>query len=246
MKYSFFFTVAIIGLIFGGCNPKLSDPQKIIDRAIQSAGGEKFANLHVEYDFRDKHYIAKTNGGQFSYERVFKDSANTIHDFVTNDGFKREVNGEAISVPDSMAVKYTSSINSVHYFAFLPYKLNDAAVIKKYLGESTINGQVYDHVQITFRPEGGGEDHEDVFLYWINQKTFAIDYLAYSFAESDETSFRFRVAYNPRTVGGIRFQDYVNYKPKNNSLTVDQAEDLFKKGELVELSRIDTENVIVH
>jgi len=53
------------------------------------------------------------------------------------------------------------------------------------------------------------------------------------------------VAYNPRVVNGVRFQDYINYKPKNNSFSVDQAEEMYKKGELIELSRIETENVIV-
>jgi hypothetical protein len=118
-------------------------------------------------------------------------------------------------------------------------------VNKKYLGETTINDQAYYKVQVTFSADGGGEDFDDVYLYWFNQQTFTMDYLAYSFAEDDETSFRFRVAYNPRVVNGVRFQDYINYKPENNSFSVDQVEEMYKKGELIELSRIETENVVV-
>lgn len=245
MKKPLLLPILLLSVFAIGCKGKLTDPQEIIGKAIETAGGDKYLNSTIEFDFRDIHYIARRNGGAFSYERVFEDSLGTIHDMVTNDGFKREINGQVVVVHDTMATKYTSSTNSVNYFALLPYGLNDAAVNKKYLGETTIDDQNYYKVQVTFSADGGGEDHEDVYLYWINQETFAVDYLAYSFAELDETSFRFRTAYNPRVVNGIRFQDYVNYKPVDNSFTVDEAEELYKKGELLELSKIITENVEV-
>jgi hypothetical protein len=241
----FFAPLALLFVILIGCDANLTDPQKIIDNTIAASGGKKYDKVNIEFDFRDRHYVASRNGGVFTYERIFEDTTGTTRDRVTNDGFQREVNGSLVSVPDSMATRYTSSTNSVIYFALLPYGLNDAAVQKKFIGSSTLGEQPYYLVQVTFRPEGGGEDFEDRYLYWINQKTFTIDYLAYSFAEADETSFRFRVAYNPRTIEGIRFQDYINYKPKSNTLSLDQAEELFKKGELVELSKIETENIKV-
>ena len=114
--------------------------------------------------------------------------------------------------------------------------------LQKLLGETTIKGKPYYLVQVTFNPEGGGEDFEDVFLYWIHQKDFTIDYLAYSFEEEDETSFRFREAYNARVINGIRFQDYINYSPEDNSIPLDSAESFYKKGKLEELSRIETEH----
>lgn len=246
MRFTIYIFVIICGGVLTSCHSKLTDPQKIVDQAIEVAGGEKYLHSTIEYDFRDGHYIARRDGGSFSYERIFKDdSMRTIHDFVTNDGFKREINGEIALIHDTMATKYTSSTNSVNYFALLPYGLNDAAVNKKYLGETTINEANYYKIHVTFGAAGGGEDHEDVYLYWVNQQNFAVDYLAYSFAESDETSFRFRVAFNPRIVNGIKFQDYINYKPENNSLTVNQAEELYKNGELIELSKIDLKNVVV-
>lgn len=227
------------------CDSKLSDPQAIVDKTIEVSGGAKYQKSVVEFDFRDRHYIARRDGGAFSYERIFEDTTGTVHDYVTNNGFRREINGEEVVVPDSMATKYTSSTNSVNYFALLPYGLNDPAVNKTFLGETEIEGKQYFKIKVTFSADGGGEDFEDEFLYWINQETFTMDYLAYSFEESDEVSFRFRVGYNPRIVNGIRVQDYVNYKPENNTLKVDQAEELYKAGKLIELSRIETENVTV-
>ena len=127
-------TISIIS-----CNSPLTDPQKIIDNAIKVSGGEKYRHSTIAFDFRDRHYMAQREGGKYSYERILKDSANTIHDFLSNDGFNREINNTLVEVADSMKIKYTSSINSVVYFALLPYGLNDDAVKKKFLGETTID-----------------------------------------------------------------------------------------------------------
>ena len=85
MKSGLFFL--ILAFAFWSCT-SLTDPQQIIDKAIIASGGEKYTNSTIEFDFRERHYIAIREGGKFSYERVFKDSARTIHDYVSNDGFK--------------------------------------------------------------------------------------------------------------------------------------------------------------
>ncbi len=226
------------------CNSNLTDPQKIVDNAIAASGGQKYLNSNTEFDFRDRHYIAKRNGGIFSYERITKDSINTTHDFLSNDGFRREINGSQVEVTDSMKTRYSASVNSVVYFALLPYGLNDASVQKKFLGETQIENREQYVVEITFVREGGGEDHDDVFMYWINKKEFTIDYMAYSFAENDGEGYRFRKAYNPRRVNGILFFDYINYKPKSE-VNLTALEELFKKGELEELSKIELLNISV-
>ena len=227
------------------CSQTLSDPQTIVDRAIQATGGDRYLNSSIEFDFRDRHYKAARQGGVFSYERIFQDSLNTIHDFVTNDGFRREINGVQSDVADSMRTRYSSSTNSVIYFALLPYGLNDAAVQKEFVGRSTVEGREYYKVKVTFGQQGGGEDFEDVYYYWFDPGTFAIAYLAYSFAEADETSFRFRKAVNPQVVDGIRFLDYVNYQPMDKSQKVEHADQLFNEGKLSELSRIELKNISV-
>ena len=76
-----------------------------------------------------------------------------------------------------MMVKYISSVNSVHYFAHLPYGLNDKAVNKKLVGDAEINGMPYYQLKVTFSQNGGGTDHHDEFLYWIHKENFTIDYL---------------------------------------------------------------------
>jgi len=241
MKY----LLPIITLVIVTCSPKADDPQRIIDMAIEEAGGDKFNNSVISFDFRDRHYITRRNGGVFSHERIFSDPAtNTVHDYLNNDGFNREINDKKATVPDSMAVKYARSVNSTLYFALLPYGLNDSAVRKKFLGKTTFENETYFTIQVTFMKEGGGEDYNDIFLYWIHEKNATIGYMAYLYF-TDGGGLRLRKAFNPRRVNGILFQDYINYQPKSESATIDQMEDLYKRGELEELSRIELENISV-
>jgi len=231
-------------MLVASCNSDSTNPQKIIDKAIAASGGDKYLNSKIEFDFRNRHYVTARNGGLFAYERITKDSTQTTHDFLSNDGFRREVNGVLLDVLDSMKTKYTASINSVIYFALLPYGLNDASVKKKFLGETIIKNKEQYIIEITFGEEGGGEDFEDVFVYWISKKDFTIDYLAYSFDEGKGIEYRFRKAYNPRRVNEILFLDYINYAPAAATQMM-QLEELYKKGELKELSRIELVNIAV-
>ena len=242
MKYIFLFASA---LLFS-CSSDTSESQKIIDKAIEVYGGDKFSKSTIEFDFRERHYVTRRNEGVFSHERIFKDTAdNVIHDYLTNDGFHREINDKPASVPDTMAVKYTRSVNSTIYFALLPYGLNDPAVRKKLLGKTTFNGEPYFTVEVTFEQEGGGEDFNDIFLYWIHEKTFTLDYMAYLYF-TDGGGLRFRRAYNRREVNGISLQDYVNYQPKGDSTTIYQMERLYKADSLEELSKIELINIQVN
>jgi hypothetical protein len=240
-------SIAYVGLVFllAACSSTLTDPQLIIDKAIQASGGDRYLNATIDLDFRDRHYQAKRSGGNFSYQRSWTDSTGTIVDQVSNEGFSRSINGATTSVPDSMISRYYASTNSVLYFALLPYGLNDPAVRKEFIGETELEGAPYYIVKITFDKQGGGEDFEDTFYYWINKKTFLIGYLAYIFNEKSGTDMRFRKAINTRTVGGVVFHDYINYKPSAPSSAIGKAEEMYKAGQLVELSRIELANIHV-
>ncbi|MFZ5971607.1 MAG: DUF6503 family protein [Bacteroidota bacterium] len=238
-KYIFYLLIFSLA----GCGVG-NNPQKIVDKAIEVHGGELFLNSTVEFDFRDRHYVAFRNGGTYRYERIWRDSTGSYRDVLSNDGFYREVEGAKVDLPDSMAAKYTRSVNSVVYFALLPYGLNDAAVRKKWLGETTLKDQPYYKIEVTFAEEGGGEDHTDVFHYWIHQEKFTVDYLAYLY-HTDGGGIRFREAINPRNINGMLLQDYINYEPPSKSASLDEMEELFRQGSLKELSRIALENISV-
>lgn len=236
----------VVCVLFVACKTeKVETANTIINKAIEVAGGEKYVDAEIVFDFRDKQYTTIRKNEIYQYEREFKDTTQVIRDVLNNEGFKRFVNTEEIVVADSMSVKYAASVNSVHYFALLPYGLNDAAVIKENLGNVSIKGKNYHKIKVTFQQEGGGEDFEDVFLYWVHTETYTIDYLAYSYQEASGVGIRFREAYNERTINGLRFVDYNNFKPKNESLNLLDTDKAFETNNLKLLSKIELKNITV-
>lgn len=237
--------LTLFGLILlFSCNEKgeALNAQMIIDKAIEFSCNGNCENANIDFTFRDKRYISERNGGSYRYERISSDSTGVTEDVLTNAGFTRKENNILITVPDSMAIKYSNSINSVIYFAQLPFGLNAEAVKKELLGETLIKGEVYYEIRVSFEEEGGGKDFEDIFVYWIHKEKFTVDYFAYQY-EVDGGGIRFREAYNPRVVNGIRFADYNNYKPETLDVPLTDLDALFEKGALELLSKIETESV---
>jgi len=234
----------ILFLLWGlwSCQP---NAQKIIDQAIEAHGGTKYEELDVSFDFRNMQYRIEKNGGSFRYTRKQTDSTGqVITDVLTNEGLIRQMNGREESLPDSMAKKYSSSVNSVAYFFLLPGPLQDPAVQAEFLGEESIRRKAYDKVRVTFQAEGGGEDHQDVFVYWIDKKTHFVDYLAYAYA-TNGGGVRFREAIDVQMQNGLRFCNYINYGSEDLSMSVESMGKLFDENKLNEVSRIINSNVQV-
>ena len=157
------------------------------------------------------------------------------------DGLNAMVNGKETHLSNKDIAKYSEALNSVVYFATLPHKLTDKAVNKTFEGTTTIKGQPYEILGVAFDEVGGGTDFDDKFYYWIHEESKTVDYLAYSYSTNDG-GVRFRSAYNPRVLGGIRFQDYINFEaPIGTPLKTLPV--LYENGQLKELSRIITEDI---
>ncbi len=233
-------------LLFAGCtDPR--DPQAIIDRTIAEHGGPVIDHSVIDFDQRGRHYRATRDGGAFIYERIFTDSTGAVRDVLSNDGFYREIDGQRVELTEERARAFESSVNSVLYFALLPYNLNDAAVQKRYLEEVVVEGQTYHKIEVTFQQEGGGKDYEDRFIYWIHKEASTMDYIAYDFL-IDGGGSRFRKAVNPRVVGGVRFADFMNYIAddlQQPGLAIETYDAKFEAGELRLLSEIVIENAEV-
>lgn len=221
------------------------DANAIINKSIEVSGGELFKKSTIEFDFRDKHYKAIRDNGKFQYERIFNDSLGEIKDVLNNKGFRRFVKDSISVVSDGKEQAYAASVNSVHYFSVLPYGLNDKAVNKTFLYEVQVKGKSYYKIKVTFNKDGGGEDFDDEFIYWVNKDTFKADYLVYSYNEKDGRGYRFREAYNERFIGDIRFVDYNNYKPANNEVSLESLDVLFETNKLELLSKIELKNISV-
>ena len=236
--------LVLLGLASAGCN-RQPEVQQIVDRAQKAHGSQVLDKASVSFDFRDRTYRAERDGGQYTYYRIFSDTTGQVQDVLTNTSFTRTVNGQEVELTEKQKTAFTASVNSVIYFAYLPHFLNDPAVRKEYVGEAEVKGEPYHKVRVTFAEEGGGEDFEDVFVYWFHRDRHTLDYFAYSYEEDDGLGTRFREAYNPREVNGVRFQDYVNYKTDSMQVPLEQYDRLFRNGHLTELSRIELEGVEV-
>lgn len=221
-----------------------TDPVTIVDKAIEEAGANNLNGKEIGFDFRDKHYRSVRENGRYLLERSFEQDSLNIRDVLNNEGFSRFVNGTQEQVADSMVTRYSNSVNSVHYFAYLPYGLNDQAVNKEMMGEVNINGKDYYKIKVWFDQQGGGTDFEDVFIYWIGKNDFKVDYLAYEY-HTNEGGIRFREAYNRRTVNGIDFVDYRNYKPVSKDIELSTIDSLFANDALELLSVIELKDVKV-
>ncbi|MDY2587637.1 DUF6503 family protein [Winogradskyella aquimaris] len=246
MKYLY---LILFGLMLFNCKeerkPVSLSADEIITKSIEKAGGKIFDNSVIRFNFRDKYYVARRDNGQFSLIRMFKVGNDSVFDLLTNSNFDRFINNSRVILEDSLKAKFSASVNSVHYFSVLPYGLNAEAVNKTLLGEESIKGKDYYKIKVTFNPEGGGEDYEDVFVYWIDKEDFNVDYLAYSYNEEDGVGMRFREAHNERYIRGLRFVDYNNYKTDAGSIELFDLGKTFDKNGLKLLSKIELETIEV-
>lgn len=219
---------------------------QIMNTVIDSAGGNRYETATIEFKFRDAIYKSTRNCGMFELSRKKQDSSgNETLGTVNNIGFTYYKNGEEEILADTTANNYKNSINSVHYFVQLPFGLNDPAVRKELVAEDSIQGKAYYEIQVNFAQEGGGEDFEDTYMYWVNKDSYTVDYLAYSY-HVNGGGMRFREAINPRTIEGIRFVDYKNFEPKTNTTpALQDLDDLFEKNELELFSTIENKDIKV-
>ena len=218
--------------------------QSIVDKAIAVACSGNCDTATIDFTFRDRKYISQRNEDNYRLERIFSNETGITRDVLTNESFQRFKNDSLVMVPDSMVTRYSNSVNSVHYFAQLPFGLNAEAVKKELLGETIIKGKSYYEIGVTFSEEGGGTDFDDIFVYWIHKEDYTLDYLAYEYAVNGG-GIRFREAYNVRVINGIRFVDYNNYKPESLDIPLIDLAEMFENGSLMLLSKIANEKVVV-
>lgn len=236
----------ILILFVWSCGSPTPTAQQVVDSAIEASGTQNLSNANASFIFRNIQYNYEKENGQYAYTRIQTDSlGNEVKDVLTNQGLKRYINEVEVDITEEKRVAYTSSVNSVIYFAFLPSSLNDDAVNKSLEGIVEINGKSYYKIKVTFDVKGGGEDFEDVFYYWFDTEDYSMDYLAYSYNEEDEgTGMRFRVAYNTRKINGVVIQDYKNLKPQvKDSIPLSEIDLAYTNGALTELSLIELEDV---
>jgi hypothetical protein len=240
MKYIYIIFILVLSI---GCTKELT-VDEIIDSSIEAYGGQKVSNSTIQFDFRDKHYLAKYHNQRFQLKRTFSDSTGQFIDELTNDGFTRTHNDSLLVLDEEWTGRYSRSVNSVIYFFRIPFILKDGAVKPELLEPTTIKDKNYYKIRVSFSEDGGGDDFDDSFIYWINQSNFQIDYFAYSYS-TDGGGKRFREAFNPRTINELYTVDYINYKPNDMEVEIENYDQYFLEGGMKELSRIENKNVSI-
>lgn len=242
--------------LLGACSETTDEPavgdtraDSVVQQAIARHGGDVLDRAIVTFDFRGIDFRIRRDDGRFRYARTYEDSlGRTVREVLTNDSLYRTVDDERVQLMEDEHSDVLEDVNSVTYFTLLPYFLQDPAVQPEYSGVDTIDGTPYHRIRVTFRQEGGGQDWEDVFMYWFDQNDASMDYLAYAYGNgpNEEYGTRFREAYNVRTVEGVRFADYVNYTTPGDSLRdLARYPDFLANDSLELVSRIETDSIRV-
>ena len=227
-------------MLWGCAANETEDANSIINKSIKAHGGAAYNDLQLSFKFRTFAVELSNKDGQYSYLRRFQDSANnSITDQLTNTGFTRKVNDVLISLDPKQENALRESINSVAYFALLPYKLSEPAVQAKLAGNISIGGKDYHKIQISFKKDGGGKDHTDEFCYWINKANYNMEYIAYS---NGGPRFR-KLIRQHKTKTGVILQDYENFAMTDTTIAVTGYDSAFLNGKMKLLSLIEHGNV---
>ncbi len=217
--------------------------QSIIDSAVFYAFDGDLKSRELSFEFRGRNYSAAWNSGRV-YTSTYIDSAGSHRRVLDDNGYREFLNKAELELDVKQKSARSASVNSVLYFALLPFHLLDGAVQPSLLGPDTLDGKVYHKIEVRFAQEGGGEDFEDVFYYWFDQTDYSLDFLAYSYFE-DEGGTRFRKAENRRKVNGVTFQDYLNFKGPSSPDSLKYIGEMYKANELELLSEIKLSQLIV-
>lgn len=233
------------------------DPEAValIEAARQAHGASALNHAEVRFSFRGTPFTLERHGGRFRYARTRTDSlGRSVTEVVDNNGTRRLVEGgeEQLSEAERQAV--ATAVNSVAYFALLPYPLADPAVQARALGRDSVEGAPYEAVEVTFAQDGGGADWEDRYLVWLHPERHTMDYLAYTYEPTPgdtsrtETGHRFRrvigVTEIPVDGDTVRFQDYANLTADSLAQLEDYPEAL-AAGRTIPVSEVILDSVRV-
>lgn len=236
-----------------GCAAEEPDPatnvEAYIDAVIDAHGGDVLDRAIVTFTFRGAEFTLEREDGRFHYRRAYADSLDQrVVEGITNEDVYRVVEADTVAIDADTRGSIETTVNSVAYFALLPYPLQDPPVQATYAGPDTVGETRYHRVAVTFG-QGGGADYQDEFLYWFDANTHAMDYMAYAFGvggPEEDQGTRFREAYNVRRMEGVRFADYRNYVSESIEPGTLSRYPAHWRDDAVELvSTVELENVAV-
>ena len=228
----------------GMAEPPATDAGSLIAESVVAHGLERSQPLEIRFTFRDVPYHLSLRGSEVHYERTVPTDKGPRVDHLHGDQLTVTLNGAPVELSKRRADRLRRSLNSVAYFALLPRPLQDGAVIATGLGQTRLEGQSWDTLEVRFQEVGGGDDHDDVFRYWLHPTTHRIGYLAYVF-HTGEGGVRLRKVLQHHEINGVVLADYANLGRDGQGHTIDDAVRDFEAGTLPTVSTIELTELTV-
>ncbi|MGF1510766.1 MAG: DUF6503 family protein [Myxococcota bacterium] len=218
----------------------VGDPSALVllEKTIQAHGARRLANSTYAFEFRGDRIRMHRRDGVFCYERIETEADGETVTRLDNDGLVRWKDGVQRPAPDAAG----RSLNSIVYFASLPYPLLDPAVHVEKRADQRIRGRAFHVLDVSFRRQGGGDDHEDTFRYWLDAESSLITFMAYRFSR-DGGGVRFREATDYVTVGRVRFIQWKNFGVQDSTPPFDQVLKRWREGTLPLISVVELEHL---
>lgn len=240
-------TLAVLAVVVG-FPPALAQETRldIVDRSIEHHGGESFQASRTRLEVCSAsgcYQLSVTQeAGLYDFDVKGKVRGGERRVRSTNSSVEAWMNGEPVEIEEDRRLAYRNWAMARVYFCFLPFRLNDASVLKEDLGIEEWGGQELHKVKVTFRA-GSSSDADDEYLYWFDPDTARLVQFAYSF-EGRPGGLRFRRAFNYRRKGGILFFDQENWGLAGDDLRVDQmGVDLVHS--MRRISTVELKNILV-
>ncbi|MEO0601510.1 MAG: DUF6503 family protein, partial [Myxococcota bacterium] len=213
---------------------------EVLKDAAEAHGLTRDQRVELAFTFRGTPYRLRLDGADVRYERTVEGIVQRLR------GNRFEVlrDGEPLPLPAAQSDGLRRSLNSVGYFATLPRPLFDEAVIATSLGRTDLAGRAWDTVEVRFREEGGGDDHDDVFRYWFDPTTHELGFLAYTF-QVNEGGVRLRKVVARTEVDGVVLVDWSNHGWNGHGHTIEAAMKAYETGTLPQLSTIELDGIRV-
>lgn len=199
---------------------------EIVDRAITFHGGDRFQDSEATFDLCSRSGCfsvrSKINGGLFEFEVGGPVRGVQRRVIASNSDLRLWLDGVPSPVSEDREQQLRDWVMARVYFVFLPFRLNDASVIKRDEGVSNWEGRQLHKITVTF-VAGSSTDADDEFAFWFDPASGRLEQFAYSF-RGRPGGIRFRRLFNYRRVGGILFYDQENWGLDGDGLEVESID----------------------
>lgn len=235
--------LVVLGLV--ACASERPEGEALLRQARKAHGADRLEHATVEFALDGARFRVERDGERFAYARTWADRSGLVfRDVLTAEGLERTIDGRAVGLGEAARREAATALRAAVYLALLPFSLDGAAEEALVLTPDTLSGQAYERVALPLDRAAPGLDERGRLVLWIHPERHTVDYLAYRYA-ADGGGARFRAAYEPRTVEGVRFANHYEFSGDLLEVPVEGLGQFYERGELNFLGRVELDSVRV-